>query len=46
MLKETGVRSGVIGTVGNVINDKKLPASYTTPGVKIKPTFHADSRKT
>ncbi len=32
MLKETGVRSGVIGTVGNVINDKKLPASYTTPG--------------
>lgn len=32
MLKEAGVRSGVIGTIGNVINGRKLPASFTTPG--------------
>jgi len=32
MLKEIGITSGVIGTIANIINDNKLPASYTTPG--------------
>lgn len=32
MLEEAGARSGLIGTIGNVINGRKLPASYTTPG--------------
>ena len=32
MLKEAGVRSGLIGTIANIINDDKLPASFTTPG--------------
>lgn len=31
MLKEVGCRFGVIGTIGNVINGRKLPASLTTP---------------
>ncbi len=31
MLKEVGVTSGVIGTIGNIINDHKLPTSFTTP---------------
>lgn len=31
MLKEIGAYSGVIGTIGYVINDRTLPASYTTP---------------
>jgi len=32
MLKEVGATSGVIGTIGNVINSSKLPTSFTTPG--------------
>jgi len=32
MLKEVGVRSGLIGTIANIINNSKHPASYTTPG--------------
>jgi len=32
MLKEARVRSGLIGTIANIINDDKLPASFTTPG--------------
>ncbi len=32
MQKESGVRSGIIGTLGYVINSEKIPATYTTPG--------------
>lgn len=32
MLNEVGARSGLIGTIANVINDKQLPTSFTTPG--------------
>ena len=32
MLKEVGASSGVIGTIANIINDSKLPTSFTTPG--------------
>jgi len=32
MLKEVGATSGVIGTIANIINNSKLPTSFTTPG--------------
>jgi len=31
MLKKIGAKTGVIGTIGNIIDDVKLPAKFTTP---------------
>ncbi|NMA65121.1 MAG: UDP-N-acetylmuramoyl-L-alanyl-D-glutamate--2,6-diaminopimelate ligase, partial [Clostridiaceae bacterium] len=31
ILNKVGAKTGVIGTIGNVIRDEKLPAKYTTP---------------
>jgi len=32
MLEEVGATSGVIGTIRNIIKDRELPTSFTTPG--------------
>ena len=44
MLKEIGI-SGVIGTIGYLINDRMLPASYYSRVFKIKPTICANVRR-
>ncbi len=31
MLKDIGICTGIIGTIGNVLNDRKIPTSHTTP---------------